>query len=88
MLSSIRPASYAVCFPGMKFPEVVVLVSVDNVVCRFPVVMVSVTDADLQAYSRGHILRTAGPDYKILTVPALAPELYKHWYRGAISEFT
>ena len=54
----------------------------------FPVVMASVTDADLQAYSRGHILRTAGHDYEILTVPALAPELYKHWYRRTISEFT
>lgn len=53
----------------------------------FPVVMAFVTDADLRAYSRRHILRTAGPDYKILTVPALVPEQYRSWYRNEIREF-
>ena len=35
----------------------------------FPVVMVSVTDRSLRSYTRKHILRRDGSDYKLLTVP-------------------
>ena len=47
----------------------------------FPVVMASVADDQLQTYARRHILRSAGPDYKILSVPELPFEQYKRWYR-------
>ena len=35
----------------------------------FPIVMVSVTDRSLRSYTRKHILRRDGSDYKLLTVP-------------------
>lgn len=53
----------------------------------FPVVMASIADGELRAYSRRHILRTVDPDHKVLTVPVLAPEAYKRWRGEKIEEF-
>ena len=39
----------------------------------FPIVMVSVTDRSLRSYTRKHILRRDGSDYKLLTVPGFPP---------------
>ena len=40
----------------------------------FPIVMVSVTDRSLRSYTRKHILRRDGSDYKLLTVPGFPCE--------------
>ncbi len=46
----------------------------------FPIVMASVSGSELHDYAQKHILRNAGPDYVILTVPALTPEAYRMWH--------
>ena len=62
----------------------------------FPIVMVSVTDRSLRSYTRKHILRRDGSDYKLLTVPGfpLAVKLltvpgfpladYREWHAGEV----
>ena len=54
----------------------------------FPVVMAAVTDAELRAYSRRHILRIAEPDYRVLTTEELPPERYREWHRVEVEELT
>ena len=50
----------------------------------FPVVMVSVTDRSLRSYTRKHILRRDGSDYKLLTVPGLPLADYREWHAGEV----
>ena len=50
----------------------------------FPVVMVSVTDRSLRSYTRKHILRRDGSDYKLLTVPGFPLEDYREWHAGEV----
>lgn len=52
----------------------------------FPVVMAAVTDAELHAYSRRHILRIAEPDYRVLTTEELPFERYREWHRVEVEE--
>ena len=54
----------------------------------FPVVMAAVTDAELRAYSRRHILRIAEPDYRVLTTGEFPPERYREWHRVEVEELT
>ena len=54
----------------------------------FPVVMAAVTDAELRAYSRRHILRIAKPDYRMLTTEELPLERYREWHRVEVEELT
>ena len=54
----------------------------------FPVVMAAVTDAELHAYSRRHILRIAEPDYRVLTTEELPFERYREWHRVEVEELT
>lgn len=54
----------------------------------FPVVMAAVTDAELRAYSRRHILRIAEPDYRVLTTEELPLERYREWHRVEVEELT
>ena len=46
----------------------------------FPIVMVSVTERSLRSYTRKHILRRDGSDYKLLTVPGLPMADYHVWH--------
>ena len=50
----------------------------------FPVVMVSVTDRSLRSYTRKHILRRDGSDYKLLTVPGFPLADYREWHAGEV----
>ena len=50
----------------------------------FPIVMVSVTDRSLRSYTRKHILRRDGSDYKLLTVPGLPMADYHVWHAGEV----
>ena len=50
----------------------------------FPIVMVSVTDRSLRSYTRKHILRRDGSDYKLLTVPGFPLEDYREWHAGEV----
>ena len=50
----------------------------------FPIVMVSVTDRSLRSYTRKHILRRDGSDYKLLTVPGLPLAAYREWHAGEV----
>ena len=50
----------------------------------FPIVMVSVTDRSLRSYTRKHILRRDGSDYKLLTVPGLPLADYREWHAGEV----
>ena len=50
----------------------------------FPVVMVSVTDRSLRSYTRKHILRRDGADYKLLTVPGFPLADYREWHAGEV----
>ena len=51
----------------------------------FPIVMVSVTDRSLRSYTRKHILRRDGSDYKLLTVPVFPAEDYRSWHDREVS---
>ena len=50
----------------------------------FPIVMVSVTDRSLRSYTRKHILRRDGSDYKLLTVPGFPLADYREWHAGEV----
>lgn len=50
----------------------------------FPIVMVSVTDRSLRSYTRKHILRRDGSDYKLLTVPGFSLADYREWHAGEV----
>ena len=50
----------------------------------FPIVMVSVTDRSLRSYTRKHILRRDGSDYKLLTVPGFPLADYSEWHAGEV----
>ena len=50
----------------------------------FPIVMVSVTDRSLRSYTRKHILRRDGSDYKLLTVPGFSLVDYREWHAGEV----
>ena len=50
----------------------------------FPIVMVSVTDRSLRSYTRKHILRRDGSDYKLLTVPGFSLADYREWHVGEV----
>ena len=50
----------------------------------FPIVMVSVTDRSLRSYTRKHILRRDGSDYKLLTVPGFSLADYLEWHAGEV----
>ena len=50
----------------------------------FPIVMVSVTDRSLRSYTRKHILRRDGSDYKLLTVPGFHLADYREWHAGEV----
>ena len=50
----------------------------------FPIVMVSVTDRSLRSYTRKHILRRDGSDYKLLTVPGIPMADYHVWHAGEV----
>ena len=50
----------------------------------FPIVMVSVTDRSLRSYTRKHILRRDGSDYKLLTVPVLPLADYREWHASEV----
>ena len=51
----------------------------------FPVVMASITDTELCAYSRRHILKAAEP---VLTAEKLSFEHYREWHRTEVEELT
>lgn len=53
----------------------------------FPVVFVSIDEADLKHYSTRHIFRVDEPDYKEIPVPRLSPDSYNRWYRETVEEF-
>ena len=46
--------------------------------------MVSVTDRSLRSYTRKHILRRDGSDYKLLTVPGFPLADYREWHAGEV----
>jgi|GEM_PF-451263 hypothetical protein len=52
----------------------------------FPVVMAAVSDAELYAYSRRHILRVTAPDRRVLTTEKLPVERYREWHRAEVEE--
>lgn len=54
----------------------------------FPVVMASITDTELCAYSRRHILKAAEPDRRVLTAEKLSFEHYREWHRTEVEELT
>jgi len=54
----------------------------------FPVVMASITDTELYAYSRRHILKAAEPDRRVLTAEKLSFEHYREWHRTEVEELT
>lgn len=54
----------------------------------FPVVMAAVTDIELRAYSRRHILRNAEPDYRVLATSAISFDRYREWHRTEVEELT
>ena len=47
----------------------------------FPLVVVSVTDAELRAYARRHLFERRGDDYGCLAMPAHAQIGYRIWHR-------
>lgn len=47
----------------------------------FPVVMASVTDAQLQPFVRLHILCTDQPAYKVFSVRPYSADRYRSWHR-------
>lgn len=52
----------------------------------FPLVMASVTDRELNAYSAQRIVRRNEKDYKVFAVPALSADFYNRWRREEIDE--
>ena len=50
--------------------------------------MAAVTDAELYAYSRRHILRVTEPDYRVLTAEKFPFEHYREWHRVEVEELT
>lgn len=52
------------------------------------IVMASITDTELCAYSRRHLLKAAEPDRRVLTAEKLSFEHYREWHRTEVEELT
>lgn len=50
----------------------------------FPVVMASVADRQVQAYSHSHIFRTSSAGIRVLSATQMAPECYSRWHRETV----
>lgn len=53
----------------------------------FPVVMVTVSDEELRAYSRSHIFKRDESDYKEFIAPQISPRQYHLWHRDEVRKY-
>ena len=53
----------------------------------FPIVMASISDQELAAYSRRHIVKRNEPEYKELVATAISFEEYRRWHAREVREF-
>lgn len=53
----------------------------------FPVVMVTVSDEELRAYSHSHIFKRDESDYKEFIAPQISPRQYHLWHRDEVRKY-